>query len=203
MRLLRYEFPKDFSVENLTTEIVSLCGRNGVSSLARVRLSVIPTTYVIECWPLERSMTTLNENGLKLGIYPGGRKKCDELSNLKSSGDLIYINAAAYAEHQGWDDGLVMNEKGNIADSSISNLFIIKDGQIITPPLSEGCVSGVMRRFIMSRTSILEEPVDPDKLLTADEVFLTNAIRGIRWVKNFGNKTYSNQLTNEIYRQCM
>jgi len=90
-----------------------------------------------------------------------------------------------------------------ITDTSISNLFIIKDKRILTPALSEGCVEGVMRKFLLSQLpgwnyEFTETSLEIDDIITADEVFLTNAIRGIRSVKQFREKTYETLITDEI-----
>jgi branched-chain amino acid aminotransferase len=75
---------------------------------------------------------------------------------------------------------------------------------IYTPALEEGCVSGVMRRHLIaamknSDYQIKEEAISVNDIKNADEVFLTNAINGIRWAKQFRDKVYTNQKTAEIY----
>lgn len=203
--------------EKLADEIKTICKKNKCEELARVRLSVFrgngglydennDAGYVIECWPLEQTMNELNENGLVTGIFPDGRKSQDNFANLKSSSFLVYSMAAQYARENKLNDCFVLNTKGNIADSTIANVFIIKNGGIVTPALSEGCVAGVMRHYLiqslLSNGWLVEEKVvSPDDLLQADELFLTNAIRGIRWVRVFGESTYGCEKTVEIYKQ--
>jgi branched-chain amino acid aminotransferase len=216
IELLKFKISANFTPENITSEINSLCIKNGTGDQARVRLSVSSGNgalddseelqYVIECWPLDLSMNALNENGLVIGIYPEIRKSCDQFSNLKSSSALIYSVAARHAKKQRWDDALVLNTNGNIADSTIANVFIIKDGHIITPPSEEGCVKGVMRRFLIERFReagyvLREEPISPKNILAADELFLTNSIRGIRWVKELDKKVFTNEMILSIYTQ--
>jgi branched-chain amino acid aminotransferase len=83
----------------------------------------------------------------------------------------------------------------------MANIFWLKDGQLYTPPLSEGCVAGVMRRYIIERIPVTESMLDTDTLYVADEVFLTNTIRRIKWVSVIADKTYSNTLTRKLYSQ--
>ncbi len=227
LSLLKFEIPKHFTPEKLREETAELCKKNNCEALARVRLSVYRGNgglydegkgleYIIESWPLDPSFNELNEKGLVIGIYPDARKSCDEFSNLKSANGLPYSMAALYAKEKKWNDCLLMNSKGTIADSTIANIFIIKDGVIITPPLEDGCVNGVMRRHLIAQIrdaglstealakagyAIREESITQDDLENADEIFLTNAIRGIRWVKQFGNKIYSNKITLEIFKR--
>ncbi|MEO7922476.1 MAG: aminotransferase class IV [Chitinophagaceae bacterium] len=216
LSLLQFEIPVLFSQEKLEKEILSLCHKNGCEKSARVRLSVSrgngglydedrSLQYLIECWPLDETINKLNENGLVLGVYPGARKACDQFSGLKSASFLPYSMAAIYAKQNRLNDCLVLNTYDRVADSTIANLFIIKDGLISTPSLQEGCINGVMRRHLLTVLPSLGYTVNEVKLSvpgieTADEVFLTNAIRGIRWVAQLGNSTYTNTRTIEIYQ---
>jgi branched-chain amino acid aminotransferase len=116
--------------------------------------------------------------------------------------------AALYTKEKKLNDCLVLNSNGNIADSTIANVFIIKDGVVFTPSLSEGCISGVMRRFLIEKLrstdfELREEALAIKNLEEADEVFLTNAIKGIRWVKQFRYKIYPNINTMKIYEQII
>lgn len=214
LSLLKFDIPKLFTKERLAEEILVLCKKNGCMSLARVRLSIFrgngglydddkTLQYVIESWLLDETVNTLNENGLVIDVYPGAKKSCDEFSNLKSANFLPYSMAALYAKENKLNDCLVLNSNGNIADSTIANAFMIKDGVVITPALSEGCINGVMRRFLIEKLrsmdyEVREESVSISDLETADEVFLTNAIKGIRWVRQFGDKRYTNLKILEI-----
>jgi branched-chain amino acid aminotransferase len=217
--LLQFEIPKLFTTEKLTKEILSLCKKNDCGQRARVRLSVFrgngglydeerALQYVIECWPLDESVNKLNENGLVIDIYPDARKSCDIFSNLKSANFLPYSLAAVFAKENKLNDCLLLNSSGNIADATIANLFIIKDGIVITPGLSEGCVNGVMRRYLLEKLQdtgfkIKETSVSKEDVEKAEEVFLTNAMNGIRWVKQFRDKYYSNKMTVEIYHRVL
>ena len=116
--------------------------------------------------------------------------------------------AAIYAKDQKLNDCLVLNSKGRIADATTANIFLIRKSKIISPPLEEGPVSGVMRKHIIqflnvksSDFELKEEPIEVNDLLEADEIFLSNAIYGIRWVREFEGRSYSNDQTLEIYRQ--
>jgi branched-chain amino acid aminotransferase len=130
----------------------------------------------------------MNINGLSIGIYEEARKSVDKFSSIKSNNFLPYVQGALYARHQKWNDALILNSHGGIADSTMANIFWVKDGKIFTPPLSEGPISGVMRRHLLENTLIFEQPLYPDDLIQAEEIFLTNAFRGIQWVGLAGEK---------------
>jgi len=196
--------------EQFTGAVLDLCQRNGHSASARVRLTVFRgemgqddavQNYIIQSWPLEKAAE--KPGGLVLGTFPKGRKACDGLSHLKSNNYLLYSMAAMYARNHGWDDCLVLNSRERIADSSIANLFYVMRDTIYTPPLSEGGVGGVMREWLIRALSeagfrVIEKPVAPEDLLMVDEVFLSNAIRGVRRVGHFSGTGYGDRVFQAV-----
>ncbi|HTE34475.1 MAG TPA: aminotransferase class IV, partial [Chryseolinea sp.] len=89
-----------------------------------------------------------------------------------------------------------------VADATIANVFIIKEGRLSTPPLSEGPVDGVMRRHLLTvLPGIAERPLNIDEIMEADEIFLTNAISGIKWVREFQGKAFRGEQTAIIYHE--
>lgn len=217
LSLLKFDIPGLFTAEILQKKILELCRHNECEQLARVRLSVSrgngglydedrKLQYLVECWTLPATVNQLNENGLVVDIFPDAAKSTDLFSNLKTANFLPYSMAAVYAKENKLNDCLVLNAHGRIADSTIANLFLMKGDTIFTPALSEGCVNGVMRKYLLeslaaSNYQVEETIVSAEDLLAADEVFLSNAINGIRWVQRFRDKIYSNIKTVEIYRR--
>jgi branched-chain amino acid aminotransferase len=220
LELLKFKIPKLFTRTRLIDQISELCKRNDCGKLARIRLSVSrgsgglydcdnKLNYLIECWPLENKLQELNENGLIIDIYPDAMKTCDKFSNIKSANYLPYVMAAIWAKENKLNDALVLNQHQRICDATIANIFWGKDGIIYTPPLSEGCVAGVMRKKILETqiqnfAFIVKELVlTEDALLDADEIFLTNIISGIRWVKQCRGKVFSNKISSKIYSELL
>jgi branched-chain amino acid aminotransferase len=215
MQLLQYKVPSLFTPFKLEQDILELCRKNAFEQAARVRLSVSrgqgglfdndnKLHCVIECWPLDTLVDTLNENGLIIDVYDGMRKTCEVFSNLKSANFLPYVMAAHYSQEKKLNDCLVLNNKGNIADSTTANVFIVKGESIITPALSEGCVAGVMKEQVITvlkenKYTIKETSVSIADLQGADEVFLTNSIRPIRFVQSFREKVFSKFHTQKIF----
>ncbi len=196
--------------------MLGLCKKNGHSRLARVRLVVFRGSgglydaadhfpnYIIESWPLPAGSGHMNSNGLFIDIFPDGRKSCDPYSNIKTNNFLLYALAALHAKGNGLNDCLVLNSHDRVADSTIANLFYSRAGKIYTPPLSEGCVAGVMRRHLLERLpgagfSVEERETSPEDLEGAEEVWLTNAIRGLNWVQGFRLAKYGHALGRSVY----
>ena len=219
LELLKFDLPKLFSTSKLAAAIIQLAEKNQVLELGRVRLSLFrgngglydadrTVQYLIECWSLPDSFSRLNENGLEIGIYPDARKQVDLFSGLKSANFLPYTMASLYAKENKLNDCLLLNQDGHIADSTIANLFIVKDGQFLTPGPEQGAVDGVMRKYLVREMlaagyNVAEAPVTISALEAADEVFLTNAIHGIKWVRRFGNTIYNNRYSSEIYSRLI
>ena len=218
MHLLGFETPKTFTTTWLTEQIIATAKKNKVEKAARIRVAVFRgngglydaehhhPNILIQSWPLPPQAGTLNQNGLVTGIFPTARKSCDALSNIKSSSHLTYVLAALHAKKHHWNDAFILNAYNRIADSSIANVFVISKKVITTPPLSEGCVAGIMRRFLLRELpqygfTVKEKPLTPDDIESADECFLTNAISGIRWVKEFEKKSFTNTMTQELFEQ--
>jgi len=211
---LHFELPALMTSGWLENETLRTVQKNQTETLCRVRLQLFAgggglysteskhPGFIIECFPLEPDMLKLNENGLVAGIASGINKSMDSLSNLKSCNALIYAIAAQQAKQNKWNDALICNTNGNIIESTIANIFWIKAGVIYTPPLTEGCVAGVMRRHIMGKLAVTEKSLSLEELLSADEVFLTNAIRKIRWVRSINNAQYRKEQIVVIYNTC-
>ncbi len=215
MRQLGFRVPAHFTPEKMEEEVLRTAKKNQLQGRCRGRFQVYPgagglfesldapVEYLIECFPVDEQITRLNENGLILGIAKGLQKSPDSLANLKTANALIYAQAAMQAKANRWNDALIVNTSGNIIESCIANIFWIKEGIVHTPPLSEGCVAGVMRRKLLADLpaqgfTVKQAPLTVDELTQAEEIFLTNAIRGIKWVSLIADREYSLDITAKI-----
>ena len=208
---LNFNLPALMTPQYLEEEVLRTVKKNKLKHLCRVRLQVFAGSgglydnghlhpgFLIECFPLDDSTLQINTNGLVVGIATGVGKCMDSLANLKSCNALIYAVAARQAREHKWNDALICNTESHIIESTIANIFWIKDGIVYTPPLSEGCVAGVMRQFILDETKVVEKPMSFGELMYADEIFLTNAIKKIRWVRQWHESTYRNEQTIAIH----
>jgi branched-chain amino acid aminotransferase len=202
MRLLRLEFPRPFTLDLLEGHIRELCVRNGhgAEELSRARLTVFRgagglyneldrgADYCIQVGALAGG--GWREEGLVVDVFPGGRKACDVFSGIKSNNYQLSTQAGMFARERDLDDCVLLNSHGLVAETTMANIWWVREGRIYTPPLSEGCVAGVMRRRLLQALpaagySVVEEPIGPDELARVDEIFITNAIRRIEWVREF------------------
>ena len=220
MKALQFSIPVHLTVEKLTAEINALIKKNKLKE-ARIRITVIRSdggiydpkndtpNYIIEAIKLPEDNGLLNINGLQICIYEVALKSIDLFSNIKNNNYLPYFMGAKFAKQQQCNDALILNSKGNICDSTIANIFFIKDKIIYTTALSEGCVAGAMRNWLINTLRILNYKVEEiivtkSILCEADEVFLSNSIYNIRWVGSLGDKNYTNieiQKINELLQR--
>ena len=220
LTLLQFDIPSFFTPAYLHTQVIELAKKNYHDKLARVRLTIyrgdgglydpqnLTPHFIIQTWELNPSNNLLNENGLVIDIFKGAKKSCDDYSAIKSNNYLSYAMAALWVKQQQLNDAILLNPYNRVADATIANVFAIKDGIIRTPSLSEGCINGIMRRNLLQKLPEIglnaeEGALTVEDLLEADELFLTNSIYGIRWVKQLQEKTYDNKIARLISKKLV
>jgi branched-subunit amino acid aminotransferase/4-amino-4-deoxychorismate lyase len=212
MTMLRMNIPNDFGVETISNLIHQLIEVNKLKNDVRVRFTVFRNeggfytprsndiSFLIETEALDDTGYRTNEAGYKVDVFHDIKKPKNKLAILKSGNALIYVLAGIYKKDVKLDEVIILNEEGNICESVSSNIFFVKNGALYTPALTEGCVEGVMRRQVMEiaqrhRILCYEINIPLNTLLNSDEVFLTNAIQGIRWVGEYKTKNYQNRMS--------
>lgn len=118
------------------------------------------------------------------------------LSAVKTCNSLPYIMAARHACSQGFDDALMRSARGEIAEATSANIFVVVQNRIITPWLGCGCLPGTMRARVIHIAQSLgmlmqAMPLHLPRLSEAKEVFLTSAIRGLQPVGSIAETTYT------------
>ena len=155
----------------------------------------------------DKNSFSLNKKGLELGLFKTQLKPMNKLSNYKTISALQSVMCSLDARQKAKDDCLMFNTENRIIESANSNIFYVKNNIIFTPQLREGCVDGTMRNCILSLKDldykIVENEVKLGDILEAEEVFLTNAIQGVRWVSHIKEQQFTKQkvvklLTNKI-----
>ncbi len=217
-KILKFVFPQHFTFETLEQNILQTVKKNKHQLLARVRINFFrkdgelfdasnyQVNTLIQSFELNEAFNELNKNGLVIDVYPYAKKSTDIFSNIKTNNYLPYAMAAIWAKENKLNDALLLNSNHHISDSCIANIFIIVGENIITPSLESGCVNGVMRKNIIQqlqqkKINVIEKQINIDEVLQADEFFLTNAIKGISWVKQCGHSNYTNFKIQSIYKQ--
>ena len=120
---------------------------------------------------------------ISLCVFSDEQKTKGKISNIKSVNALVSVLGTVHAKENGFDNAILKNTVGNFIETTNSNLFIINKGIMYTPPLTEGCLDGTMRKWVFEQVNVIEKTLNPLDIQEADEVFTTNAITGITPVK--------------------
>ena len=217
MRILRMEIPMDFTLEFLEDEIKKTIESNQLESGAvRVRLTVFrndgglytPATndvsYVIETNAMESPFFIIEEKPYEVELFKDYYVNKDMLSNLKTTNKILNVVAGVYAQENGYANCLLVNTDKKVVETINGNLFLVKGNQIKTPPLSDGCLDGIIRKNLMKLIAgsedydLVEDSVSPFELQKMDEMFLTNSIVGIQPISKYRKKEYDTKVAKSL-----
>ncbi len=202
----------EYFLKQKATELVR---KNKFTANVRLRLSIYrdgeglyaPETnkvgYLIEARQLQNAPYEFNKKGLIVGVYDEIPKPINILSNFKTTNALTFVMAGIFQQERRLDEVFILNQNGFLCESTSSNIFVVYQNQIYTPALSEGCVAGVMRSVVIelakkNQYTLIEAQINPQILTEAEEVFVTNAVGGIRWVMGYGRKRYFNKVAKSL-----
>lgn len=211
MRMLRMKIPMNFTLEFLQDEILKTVATLPSSNL-RARLSVYrkdggfykPETndvdYLIEVNPTKNEVL----DTYKVDLYKDFYVYSGHLSTVKSNNKLVNTLASIFADENDLDNCILLNERKGVVEVTNANIFIVKGNTVKTPPLTEGCLKGVMRSKVIELINknedfTLEEvTITPFEIQKADEVFITNSIIGIQPVTHYRKKEFSTDTTKKL-----
>lgn len=211
MRMLRMQIPMHFTYEFFESEILkTIIANKGDEN--RVRFTVFRDaeglyapknhniSYVVEVKKVEIEVKDVYH----VDLYKDFMINPNLLSTVKTNNKITNVLASIYAEENGWDNCVLLNSNKNVVEFTNGNIFLIKGNTISTPPLSDGCVKGVMRKNILdvlsksSEYKVEEMSISPFAIQKADEVFLTNVIVGIQPITKYRKKSFESIITNKI-----
>lgn len=220
MRICRMEIPMEFTLEYFESEILKLMQKLAASSAYRARFSVfrkgdgfyLPKTnevdFLITAQSLESRMYQFDENETyEVEIYKDAHITKQLFSTLKTNNKMIYVTGSIFASENGYDNCLLVNDEKNIVEALQSNVFMLMGDQLITPPVADGCLNGIMRKNVIKVVAkiadiqMVEKSISPFDLQKADEIFLTNVITGIQSVAKYRKKTFKNDLAKKVLAQ--
>lgn len=216
MRILRMEIPMNFTMEFLEEQILTLISQKEESPAYRVRITVyrdseglyLPKTnevgYLIKVNPLENPLYSISERVYEVDLYKDFYVSKQLLSTVKSTNRAINITGSIFAHENGLQNCLLLNDAKNVVEALNGNIFMLLGEKLITPPVSEGCIGGILRKQILSLAKkiegiqVLEQPVSPFDLQKADELFITNVITGIQPITKYRKKEFKTVLASEL-----
>ena len=216
MRIVRMEIPMIFTMEYLEEQILKLVEVLAIKDAARVRFTVfrneggfyLPNdnsiSFVIQASKLENIRYKIPKIQFEVDLYKDFIVPRQLLSTLKTVNKITHVTASIFAKENQLDSALLINETKNVIEAANGNLFMLMGNKLITPPISEGCLNGIMRKQIISlakqidSVEVIEAAISPFDLQKADELFITNVIVGIQPITKYRKKEFEVRLANQL-----
>ncbi|CDI04993.1 MAG: branched-chain amino acid transaminase [Candidatus Nitrosotenuis sp.] len=222
-----YSMKMEFSKEQITDAIVKTVKASGlrecyirpIAYYGYGTMGLTPTPnkvdVAIACWEWKMGES-------KAGKESGARCKISSWIRIDSRSQPMqakaasnYANAAlarVEALKNGYDEAIMLNHHGKIAEGSAENIFVVKDGQIFTPPLSSGCLAGITRDSVIQiiragGQEVTERELERDDLYSADEIFMTGTAAEVKSVAQIDDVIIGNgkigQTTRRLQKEFM
>lgn len=220
MRIMRMEIPMSFTMEFLEEQISKTLAVNKLEGAsARVKLSVYrnegglytPITndisFIISVKVSDEDFYTHQEGFYEVDLFKDYFVSPSLLSTLKTNNKALHVVGSIYAKENNLHNCLILNTNKHVIEALNGNVFIVKGNQIKTPPISDGCLKGVMRKQLidiiksMPEYELTEASVSPFELQKADEIFITNVIVGIQPVSKFRKKMFTSELSKKLLQK--
>lgn len=219
MRIMRMDIPMNFTMEFLEAEILKTIEANNLlNTSARVRLNVdrgeggkylpdetskVAFNIIAETFD-EPFYTIKDGQTYEVDLYKDFFIAPGLLSGLKNNNKAVQVMGSIYAKENDLENCLVLNTNKSVIEALNGNLFLVKGDKIKTPPLEDGCLKGVMRKQVLEILSkdvnlyTEETSISPFELQKADELFITNVVKGIVPITKYRKKTYGNDFAKKL-----
>ena len=216
MRIVRMEIPMNFTLEFIEEQILNLAKANNCSDSARIRFTVyrnsggyyLPETneisYLINAKPLENKLYSFDNSEFEVDLFKDFYITKQLLSSIKTTNKMVNITGSIFAKENDLQNCLLLNDSKNVIEALNGNIFMLLNNKLITPPISEGCLNGIMRKQILElakkteNLEVVEAIISPFDLQKADELFITNVISGIQPITKYRKKKFESSLSGKI-----
>jgi len=216
MRILRMEIPANFTPEHLENEIITTYRTSKNSGSCRIKLTVfrkdgglyLPKTndvsYLITFSNLENDYYQLNQDSYLVELFKDYFVSPGLLSTLKTNNRIVNVVGSIFAEENDFQNCLILNTNKHVIEALNANIFLIVGNHIKTPPLTDGCINGIIRKQLINIIGHLPEftleegSISPFELQKADELFLTNIVFGIQPITQYRKKKFNKVVTQNL-----
>ncbi len=201
--------PED--LDQLSTIVRELAERCGLEN-ARIRLTVTAgpeggrPSFLLQARPASDYPEEVYERGIRVVVASTRRNETSPLARIKSVSYLDNLLAREEGRRAGADEALLLNTRGLLAEASTANLFIARDGELATPPVSDGALPGITRGAVLELArdagiAAREASLTLDDPYQASEAFLTNAIAGVLPVVSVDGRKVGSGEPGELTRR--
>ena len=217
MRILRMEIPMNFTMEFLEEEILRTITPPEKEEVSiRIKLLVwrktggkyTPITndieFAISFEKLEAPFYVLNEAEYEVELFKDHYITSGLLSTLKTNNRLLNILGGIFAKENDYQNCLLLNENKQVVEALNGNIFLVSGKEIKTPPITDGCLNGILRKQLVSILKTMQDfkleeaSISPFELQKADEIFITNTIQGIVSITKYRKKEFGNEMAKQL-----
>ncbi|AWH83697.1 aminotransferase class IV [Flavobacterium album] len=219
LRIVRMEIPMLFTMEYMEEQVLRLVASIEAAPAHRARISFfrkpggtyLPVDnnveFIITAAPLQESVYSFAEGTYEVDLFRDYYVSKQLLSTLKTTNKMVQITGSIFAHENGLDNCLLLNDEKNVAEALQGNLFMLTGNKLVTPPVSDGCLNGIMRKQVLELAKkvegleVAEASVSPFDLQKADELFITNVIMGIRPVTKYRKKEFGSTVASDLVKR--
>lgn len=216
MRIVRMEIPMNFTMEYFEEQILSVAKAESLEKSSRARVTIFRNeggfylpkdrtiSFLVAVTVLENAVYSIEKENYEVELYKDFIVTKHLLSTIKSSNRLINVTGSIFADENGYDNCLLINDDKNVIEALNGNIFMLMGNKLITPPISEGCLNGVMRKQVLALArkietlEVVEGIISPFDLQKADELFVTNVIKGIQPITKYRKKEYETKVSKDL-----
>lgn len=217
MRILRMEIPMHFTQEYFEDQIQSLLNASPQKfDNYRIKLLVYrnaggkytpeskEVTFLISYESLTTSQYEINQANYVVELFKDYYVAPQLLNTLKTTNKVINVVGSVFAKDNDFQNCLLLNTNKMVIEALNANLFLVSGRTIKTPPLSDGCLNGIIRKQLIeilkksAKYELNEASISPFELQKADELFITNTIMGIQPISKYRKKEFKNDVAKEL-----
>jgi len=220
MRIMRMEIPMNFTMEYLESQITNTLEANKLyEASARVKLMVNRVEgglyspdnnaieFLINVVSIDNDFYLIDNSACEVDLFKDYYISPSLLSTLKTNNKVLNVVGSIYAKENKLQNCLILNTNKQVIEALNGNLFLVKDKIIKTPPISDGCLKGIMRKQIieiigmMPEYTLEETSISPFELQKADALFITNVITGIQSITKYRKKNFTTTFANDLVKK--
>lgn len=217
MRILRMEIPMNFTMEYLEDQILNTIKESGLEDKSviahlyifrKARKDGADLTNEVSFLISPKKETTpfyrTHDNSYGIDLFKDHYVQAGMISNLSTVNSVLKTIGSVYASENGYEDCILLNDSKNVVQTLKGNIFLVNQTQIKTPPLSDGCRNGILRKKMIELLSRLPEytleeaSISPFELQKADELFITDIIEGIQSVTQYRKAKYTTEVAKDL-----
>jgi branched-chain amino acid aminotransferase len=219
LRIVRMEIPMNFTMEYMEEQVMLLVDTLPAAPSYRVRMSVfrkpggyyLPVNnnveFIVTASALTEPLYSFTDAAYEVDLFRDFYVTKQLLSTLKSTNRMVQITGSIYAHENGLENCLILNDDKNVVEALQGNLFMLTGNKLVTPPIADGCLNGIMRKQILELAGkieglqVSEASVSPFDLQKADELFITNVIKGIQPITKYRKKEFASVVASDLLKR--